>query len=78
MNIKIWTSKKSQSFKIIKKSINNGGVSMNNTGTMERPTTILQSLEESFKEVKLIREGKLSKKTWRQLREERKINKQAE
>jgi hypothetical protein len=47
-----------------------GGVDMN-TNTLQRPCTILQSIEESFNEVKLIREGKLPKKTWKELREEK-------
>lgn len=57
--------------KIHKGNINyNGGVDMNGN-TLQRPCTILQSIEESFNEVKLIREGKLPKKTWKELREEK-------
>jgi hypothetical protein len=47
-----------------------GGVHMN-ANTLQRPCTILQSIEESFNEVKLIRDGKLPKKTWKELREEK-------
>jgi hypothetical protein len=42
-----------------------------NTNALQRPCTILQSIEESFNEVKLIREGKLPKKTWKELREDK-------
>ncbi|NSB17418.1 hypothetical protein [Clostridium beijerinckii] len=35
----------------------------------ERYCTVAESLEQSLKEMQLIREGKLPKKTWRQLRE---------
>ena len=30
----------------------------------ERPCTIRESISESFKEIKLIQEGKIHKKTW--------------
>ena len=32
--------------------------------TIKRPTTIKQSLEQSLKEMNLIRQGKLPRKTW--------------
>ncbi|AVK50687.1 hypothetical protein AXY43_23190 [Clostridium sp. MF28] len=35
----------------------------------ERYCTVAESLEQSLKEMQLIRQGKLPKKTWRQLRE---------
>lgn len=38
--------------------------------TIERYCPISESIIESCKEVKLIREGKLPKKTWKELREE--------
>lgn len=36
----------------------------------ERYCTVKESIEQSLKEVKLMREGKLPKKTWRECREE--------
>ena len=36
----------------------------------ERYCTVAESLEQSLKEMQLMREGKIPKKTWRQLREE--------
>ena len=36
----------------------------------ERYCTVAESLEQSLKEVKLMREGKIPKKTWREYREE--------
>ena len=36
----------------------------------ERYCTVSESLEQSLKEVKLMREGKIPKKTWREYREE--------
>jgi hypothetical protein len=36
----------------------------------ERYCTVAESLEQSLKEMKLMREGKLPKKTWRELMEE--------
>lgn len=38
--------------------------------TIQRPITPAESLKESLQQMNLIREGKLPKKTWRQLREE--------
>lgn len=43
--------------------------------TIKRPTTPAESLKQSFKEVKLIQEGKLPKKSWRELYNELKNEK---
>lgn len=45
-----------------------GDDSMNSV--IERPNTILESVKKSLKEIKLIREGKLPRKTWKQLKNE--------
>lgn len=37
---------------------------MNTTMNVERPCTILESIEKSCQEVKLMREGKISKRSW--------------
>jgi len=63
MNIKRWTGKTDFLIRII------GGVSMNNT--VERYCTVAESLEQSLKEMQLMRQGKLPKKTWREYREEK-------
>ena len=41
---------------------------MNATMNMERPCTILESLEKSCQEVKLMREGKVPKRSWKDLK----------
>jgi len=38
-----------------------------------RHCTPLESLEQSLKEIKLMREGKMPKKTWNELKEENKL-----
>ena len=42
----------------------------NMNATIKRPLTPSQSLEQSIKEMQLIRQGKLKGKTWKELREE--------
>jgi hypothetical protein len=44
--------------------------------TIDRYCTVAESLEESLKQMKLIREGKLPKKTWKELRDELKSDKE--
>jgi hypothetical protein len=62
--------KRLSTYNIIKISVkNNGGVSMSNT--VERYCTVAESLEQSLKEMKLMREGKIPKKTWREYRAEK-------
>jgi len=46
-----------------------GGVDMNNT--TERYCTVTESLEQSLKEMQLMRQGKLPKKTWKEYRVEK-------
>ena len=41
-----------------------------NINEEERYCTAVESIEESLKEVQLIREGKIPKKTWRECKEE--------
>lgn len=50
------------------KEVNTMSISMSN----ERYCTIQESIIESFKEVKLMREGKLPKKSWRDFMNEHK------
>jgi len=38
--------------------------------TVQRPCSVRESIVQSCKEVKLMREGMLPKKTWKELREE--------
>lgn len=58
-------------FKNIKlQRLKNGGVVMN---TVERYCTVSESLEESLKQMKQIRDGVLPKKTWREYREEKRL-----
>lgn len=62
-----------------------GGINMNTTArltgkltkdkTAKRYCSVYESLEESLKEVKLIKEGKIKPKTWDELYEELKNNK---
>ena len=42
---------------------------MNATLGMERPCTILESIKQSCQEVKLMREGKISKRSWREFKQ---------
>lgn len=44
--------------------------------TQKRDCTVYQSLDESLKEVKLIKEGKIKPKTWRKLLKEVKEDKE--
>lgn len=37
---------------------------------IKRPCTVLESLEESLKEMQLMRQGKLPKKSWKEFRKE--------
>ncbi|MDD5935549.1 MAG: hypothetical protein PUC65_08340 [Clostridiales bacterium] len=53
-----------------KMNIVEGADSMN--ATVTRPCTVQESLIQSCKEVKLMQEGKLPKKTWKEFYEERK------
>lgn len=57
-------------FKFKRKRLKNGGNKMMNTQVDGRYCSISESLIESCKEVKLIREGKLPKKSWRDFRAE--------
>ena len=41
-----------------------GESDMNTTMNVERPCTILESIEKSCQEVKLMREGKIPKRSW--------------
>jgi hypothetical protein len=50
------------------KDTKEGADTMN--ATIQRPCSISESLVQSCKEVQLIREGKLPKKTWKELKEE--------
>lgn len=54
-----------------KQTTKEGADTMN--ATAERPCSISDSIIQSCKEVKLMQEGKLPKKTWKELREELKI-----
>ncbi len=51
-----------------KKEKNDGGKNMN--AVVERYCTVSESLEESLKQMKLIREGNLPKRTWKELKKE--------
>lgn len=63
-----------------------GGVNMNTVARMtkkqtndkkeKRYCTVYESLDESLKEVKLIKEGKIKAKSWDELYEELKSNKE--
>ncbi len=45
---------------------------------IERYCPVSESLEESLKQMKLMREGKLPKKTWDEMRKERKLKREKE
>ncbi|WP_206459464.1 hypothetical protein [Anaerovorax sp. IOR16] len=64
-------------YEIRRKKLKNGVSYMINMQIAERYCTVRESLIESCKEVKLMREGKLPKKTWKELRAELK-NEEAE
>ena len=49
---------------ILSKEIEKGESDMNATMNAERPCTILESIEKSCQEVKLMREGKIPKRSW--------------
>lgn len=51
-----------------KMNITKGADSMN--ATVQRPCSISESIIQSCKEVQLMRQGKLPKKTWKELKEE--------
>jgi hypothetical protein len=51
-----------------KRTTKEGADTMN--ATAERPCSIRESIVQSCKEVKLMREGKQPKRTWKELREE--------
>ncbi|HBJ1650324.1 TPA: hypothetical protein LA460_000228 [Clostridium botulinum] len=74
MLIKRYLLKKAKSRQAIKlkkviENKSNGGVCMNTT--TKRYCTVQESLEQSLKEMQLMRQGKLPKKTWKEYRAEK-------
>ncbi|WP_242862919.1 hypothetical protein, partial [Clostridium botulinum] len=65
MNIRKWTGYK----KVYKLKVKNKGEEIMEN-VVERYCTVSESLEESLKQMKAIRSGKMKKKTWKEFKQE--------
>ncbi|EQC1535392.1 hypothetical protein ACY1J9_001223 [Clostridium botulinum] len=65
MNIRKWTGYK----RVYKLKVKNKGEEIMEN-VVERYCTVSESLEESLKQMKAIRSGKMKKKTWKEFKQE--------